>query len=116
MQPLLAISLKHGQQGEGEGEGEEGDGPGMAGDQPGNGQDGGQGQDQASGQGRGRDPLGRSTRENAGSASDGNDTRVPDQAEMLRTRRIQEELRRRVGERERPAQELDYYDRLLRQF
>ena len=26
------------------------------------------------------------------------------------------ELRRRVGERERPAQELDYYDRLLRQF
>ncbi|MDU7520578.1 MAG: DUF4175 family protein [Roseomonas mucosa] len=105
-----------GQQGEGEGEGEEGDGPGMAGDQPGNGQDGGQGQDQASGQGRGRDPLGRSTRENAGSASDGNDTRVPDQAEMLRTRRIQEELRRRVGERERPAQELDYYDRLLRQF
>ncbi|PZR14756.1 MAG: hypothetical protein DI532_08045, partial [Azospirillum brasilense] len=36
--------------------------------------------------------------------------------EMLRTRRIQEELRRRVGERERPAQELDYYDRLLRQF
>lgn len=105
-----------GQQGEGEGEGEEGDGPGMAGNQPGNGQDGGQGQDQASGQGRGRDPLGRSTRENAGSASDGNDTRVPDQAEMLRTRRIQEELRRRVGERERPAQELDYYDRLLRQF
>jgi hypothetical protein len=93
-----------GQQGEGEGEGEEGDGPGMAGNQPGNGQDGGLGQDQASGQGRGRDPLGRSTRENAGSASDGNDTRVPDQAEMLRTRRIQEELRRRVGERERPAQ------------
>ena len=78
----------------------------------GNGRDG-QGR---GGQGRGRDPLGRSTRENAGSASDGNDTRVPDQAEMLRTRRIQEELRRRVGERERPAQELDYYDRLLRQF
>ncbi|UPG73553.1 TIGR02302 family protein [Roseomonas gilardii subsp. gilardii] len=116
MAQAMRRQFGQGQQGEGEGEGEEGDGPGMAGNQPGNGQDGGLGQDQASGQGRGRDPLGRSTRENAGSANDGNDTRVPDQAEMLRTRRIQEELRRRVGERERPAQELDYYDRLLRQF
>jgi hypothetical protein len=41
---------------------------------------------------------------------------VPDEAELLRTRRLQEELRRRGAERERPAEELDYIDRLLRRF
>ena len=41
---------------------------------------------------------------------------MPDEAEVLRTRRLQDELRRRHAERERPAAELDYIDRLLRLF
>jgi hypothetical protein len=36
---------------------------------------------------------------------------VPDEAELLRTRRIQEELRKRGAERTRPQEELDYIDR-----
>ncbi len=98
------------QPGEGEEEGE-GEGEGMAG-----GQQGGEGQDQAQEQGQGRDPLGRRTREQTGGQDNASDTRVPDEAELLKTRRIQEELRRRGGERERPPAELDYIDRLLRQF
>ena len=66
--------------------------------------------------GEGRDPLGRRSREASGQAENGSDTRVPEEAELLRTRRLQEELRRRAGERARPAEELDYIDRLLRRF
>ncbi|MBR0658456.1 TIGR02302 family protein [Neoroseomonas oryzicola] len=95
----------------GEGEEEDGEGEGMAG-----GQQGGEGQDQAQEQGQGRDPLGRRTREAPGGQDNASDTRVPDEAEMLKTRRIQEELRRRGADRERPPAELDYIDRLLRQF
>ena len=95
----------------GEGE-EEGEGDDMAG----NPEQGGQGQDQAQEQGPGRDPLGRRTREAPGAQDNGSDTRVPDEAEMLRTRRLQEELRRRGAERERLPAELDYIDRLLRRF
>jgi hypothetical protein len=62
---------------------------------------------------RGRDPLGRT---NQGSGVDSGDVRVPEQAERKRAQAIQEELRRREGERERPQQELDYIDRLLKQF
>jgi hypothetical protein len=98
-----------GQQGEGE---EDGDPQDMAGDQPG----GGQGQDQAQGQGEGRDPLGRRSRDVNGNADNGADTRVPEEAELLRTRRLQDELRRRGAERERPAEELEYIDRLLKRF
>jgi hypothetical protein len=36
--------------------------------------------------------------------------------EQARTRAIQEELRRREAERTRPQPELDYIDRLLKQF
>jgi uncharacterized protein (TIGR02302 family) len=99
-----------GQPGEGEEDGE-GEGEGMAG-----GQQGGEGQDQAQEQGQGRDPLGRRNREATGGQDNASDTRVPDEAELLKTRRIQDELRRRGAERERPAQELDYIDRLLRRF
>jgi hypothetical protein len=99
-----------GQPGEGEEEGE-GEGEGMA-----SGQQGGEGQDQAQEQGPGRDPLGRRNREATGGQDNASDTRVPDEAELLRTRRIQEELRRRGAERERPPAELDYIDRLLRRF
>jgi hypothetical protein len=107
------MQRQFGQGGQGEGEeGEgEGEGPGQA-----QGQGQGQGTDQAQGQGQGRDPLGRRTREAPGAQDNGSDTRVPDEAELLRTRRIQEELRKRGAERTRPQEELDYIDRLLRRF
>ncbi|GGJ25660.1 TIGR02302 family protein [Neoroseomonas lacus] len=104
------MQRQFGQPQPGEGE-EDGEGEGMAGDQ----QDG-QGQGQAQEQGPGRDPLGRHTREQTGGQDNASDTHVPDEAELLKTRRIQEELRRRGAERERPPAELDYIDRLLRQF
>ena len=62
---------------------------------------------------RGRDPLGRT---NQGNSLDSGDVRVPEEAERQRAQAIQEELRRRGAERERPRRELDYIDRLLRQF
>jgi uncharacterized protein (TIGR02302 family) len=98
------------QEGEGEEEGEE------AGDMAGEGQGQGEGQDQAQDNGPGRDPLGRRTREAPGAQDNGSDTRVPDEAELMRTRRLQDELRKRGAERERPQEELDYIDRLLRRF
>ncbi len=98
------------QEGDGEEEGEEG------GEMMGEGQGQGEGEDQAQEQGPGRDPLGRRTREAPGAQDNGSDTRVPDEAELLRTRRLQEELRRRGAERGRPQEELDYIDRLLRRF
>jgi uncharacterized protein (TIGR02302 family) len=99
-------------QGEGEGEGE-GEEPG---DMMGEGGDGGEGEDMAQEQGQGRDPLGRRTREAPGAQDNGSDTRVPDEAELLRTRRLQDELRKRGAERGRPQDELEYIDRLLRRF
>jgi hypothetical protein len=98
-------------QGQGQGEGG-GDGEGDMGGEQGM---GGQGPGGEFGLGEGRDPLGR-PRESAGTADNGSNTRVPDEAELLRTRRLQEELRRRGAERERPVEELDYIDRLLRRF
>jgi len=95
------------QEGEGEGEGE-----GVAGDPQAN----GEGQEQARGQGEGRDPLGRRSRDVNGHADNGGDTRVPDEAELLRTRELQEELRRRGAQKERPPEELNYIDRLLKRF
>ena len=62
---------------------------------------------------RHRDPLGRT---NPGGGLDSDDVHVPEEAERQRTQAIQEELRRRGAERERPAKELDYIDRLLRRF
>jgi hypothetical protein len=41
---------------------------------------------------------------------------VPEERERQRTQAIEEELRRRGADRERPQQELDYIDRLLRRF
>lgn len=99
-----------GQPGEGEGEGE-GDGEGDE-----NGFAGGQGDGQGRERNAGRDPLGRPSREEAGGADEGSDVRVPDEMEQARSRAIQQELRRRLGERDRPQQELDYIDRLLRRF
>jgi uncharacterized protein (TIGR02302 family) len=61
----------------------------------------------------GRDPLGRY---NQGLASDNADVTVPEERERQRTQAIQEELRRREADQQRPRQELDYIDRLLKQF
>ncbi len=97
------------QPGEGEGEGE---GEDMAGNQQ-----GGEGQGQENQLGQGRDPLGRERRETGGSAQDNaGDTLVPGEAERLRSHQLQQELRRRGAERERPPVELEYIDRLLRRF
>ena len=61
----------------------------------------------------GRDPLGRY---NQGTSSDNTDVAVPEERERQRTQAIQEELRRRGADQQRPRQELDYIDRLLKQF
>jgi uncharacterized protein (TIGR02302 family) len=60
------------------------------------------------------DPLGRPVR----SREYGDDftVKVPDEIDVQRARRVLEELRRRLGEPERPRLELDYIERLLRDF
>ncbi len=71
-----------------------------------------QGRRQGSGGVAQRDPLGRGpgTGANTGTLS------LPDTTGLQRAREVLEELRRRSGERTRPRLELDYYERLLRQF
>jgi uncharacterized protein (TIGR02302 family) len=60
-----------------------------------------------------RDPLGRLS----GKAFDeGFSTKVPDAADMQRARMILEELFRRLGEKRRPKDELEYLERLLKRF
>nr|WP_321983368.1 DUF4175 family protein [uncultured Lichenicoccus sp.] len=71
----------------------------------------GDGQDPRPGQ---RDPLGRPI--GTGPHADDGDTHVPDTAERLRSREIEQELRRRDTDRTRPPAELDYLDRLLKSF
>ncbi|MEI7714280.1 MAG: DUF4175 family protein, partial [Rhodospirillales bacterium] len=65
---------------------------------------------------RGRDPLGRSTGNGTAGSEEGGDTTVPEERERQRTLAIQEELRRREAEKTRPQPELDYIERLLKQF
>jgi hypothetical protein len=63
------------------------------------------------------DPLGRPLQQGTGGkAADDNSVKVPDEMEQLRTRAIQDELRRRGGQLSRPREELDYIDRLLKPF
>ncbi len=62
----------------------------------------------------GTDPLGRDTN-NGGRGVNGN-VKVPDKSDLARAREILEELRKRAAERGRPQEELDYIDRLLKQF
>ncbi len=132
------LSQQFGQQ-QDQGEGEDGDDQ-MSGDQPGE-QDGdqpGNGNGRNNGRGRGRqygnqpwggsgpadrradarrDPLGRPLREDGtGQSPDENGVRVPEQMEEARSRAIQDELRRRGAEKTRPQPELDYIERLLKQF
>ncbi|MBV9553663.1 MAG: DUF4175 family protein, partial [Alphaproteobacteria bacterium] len=61
-----------------------------------------------------RDPFGRPL--SASGPFDQGDVAIPDQAVLQKSRQILDELRRRAGERSRPAIELDYIERLLRRF
>ena len=61
-----------------------------------------------------RDPLGRSMF-NRGDA-DLFGPEVPDNLDLGKARSIMEELHRRASQRNRPAEELDYLERLLRRF
>lgn len=56
------------------------------------------------------DPLGR------GQNGPGNMIKLPDANDLARARDILNELRRRAGQRSRPQEELDYLDRLLKEF
>ncbi|HLW26341.1 MAG TPA: DUF4175 family protein, partial [Kiloniellales bacterium] len=78
--------------------GQEGEGPGLG----------------AAGEGE-RDPLGRQ-RGRGGYLHSGDGVEIPDEAVLQRAREILNELRRRSGERHRPEIELEYFERLLRQF
>ena len=60
----------------------------------------------------GTDPLGRAQ----GGQGFGTGVKVPDKSDLARARAILEELRKRAAERGRPKEELDYIDRLLKQF
>jgi len=78
------------------------------------------GQGPGFGQGRGRadrggeyDPLGRPVGPKSGPDTS---VKIPDEIEVQRARRVIEELRRRLGELGRPKTELDYIERLLKDF
>ena len=76
---------------------------------------GGEGPGGPSGQSAERtDPLGRPMRSR--DYGDDNTVKVPEEIDMQRARRVLEELRRRFGEPDRPRLELDYLERLLRDF
>jgi hypothetical protein len=64
----------------------------------------------------GRDPLGRRLGQGNSASDESDQAVVPAERERQRTQAIQEELRRRGGELDRPRQELDYIDRLLKPF
>ncbi len=60
------------------------------------------------------DPLGRA--QGAFGTGAGSGVKIPDEAELARARSILMELRKRAAERGRPKEELDYIDRLLKEF
>jgi uncharacterized protein (TIGR02302 family) len=115
---------QQGQPGESEEEGEDqadGDGNsfGPDGTRPGEGRSSrprANSQGRETGQDSRRDPLGRLMQDGTSGDDESDQVRVPDKMEQARTRAIQEELRRRGAERDRPQEELEYIDRLLRQF
>ena len=84
---------------------QQGMGPGPG--QPGRGQQSRAGQD--------TDPLGR-PRRNRGTDYDDANVKVPGEIDVQRARRILEELRRRFADPLRPQIELDYLERLLKDF
>ncbi|HEX4079100.1 MAG TPA: TIGR02302 family protein [Rhizomicrobium sp.] len=72
--------------------------------------EGGQGNNQDQ---QGQDPLGRAEGANGGM---GGTVKLPDSSTLARARAILQELRRRAAEPGRSKQELDYIDRLLKEF
>ena len=70
--------------------------------------------DQQGQQGQRTDPLGRPLDQQGSMA--GGVVKLPDQSDLARAREILEELRRRAGEASRAQQELEYIERLLKQF
>jgi uncharacterized protein (TIGR02302 family) len=60
------------------------------------------------------DPMGRPQRTEGPDL--GTSVKVPDEIDIQRAREILEELRRRLGDQQRPLLELDYIERLLRRF
>ena len=72
----------------------------------------GQGEDTVLGGGE-EDPLGRPS---ARGGMDTSTVRIPEKADLQRTRQILDELRRRAGEHKRPRLERQYIDRLLDRF
>jgi hypothetical protein len=62
----------------------------------------------------GRDPLGR--RRGAMGAISDDGVKVPEEMQLQRARRIQEEIQRRASDPNRERKELDYLDRLLKRF
>jgi uncharacterized protein (TIGR02302 family) len=63
------------------------------------------------GPGGDQDPLGRGA-----AAGSGGTIKIPQASDMARARTILKELRKRAGERGRSREELDYIDRLLKEF
>ncbi|HEY5338147.1 MAG TPA: DUF4175 family protein, partial [Rhizomicrobium sp.] len=72
------------------------------------------GQNGQNGKAGNEDPLGREQGARGGIAGSG--VKIPDKDSLQRARDILEELRKRAGERGRPKEELDYLDRLLKEF
>jgi uncharacterized protein (TIGR02302 family) len=82
------------------------------GDQPGDGPGNPRGRQQ--GAQNGSDPLGRPMRHNE--FSDDFSVKIPGEIDVQRVRRILEELRRRLADPARPQIELDYIERLLKDY
>ncbi|XSG81966.1 MAG: TIGR02302 family protein [Methyloligella sp. ZOD6] len=70
-------------------------------------------QGQAQGQ-TNRDPLGRPNRNNQ--PDYGLSVKVPDEIDIQRARQVLDELRRRLGDPQRPMIELEYLERLIRSY
>jgi len=116
-----AMAKQFGQQNGQEGNEQDGDGDGQMGLtlRDGQGDDQGNGYRPGPPPGRaqnGRDPLGRRYGQGSSGADESADVTVPEERERQRTQAIQEELRRRGANRERTQMELDYIERLLKQF
>lgn len=96
----------------------QGPGQGQPGQQMGQGQPGQPGGPSAPrpGDPRNFDPLGRTPPSSGTAGNDEFGRELPKAGDLLRSREILEELRRRAGEAERPTIERDYIDRLLRRF
>jgi hypothetical protein len=63
-----------------------------------------------------RDPLGRPEAEGHNGADESDDVTLPGPDQGRRAQAIEELLRERGADRARPQEELDYINRLLKQF